>query len=252
MVSLRLDEQVFLQNVASRLHSHTESEGIGTLGERTLHAAIKATLEPRPEHCEVPVGRYVADIRNEQGIIEIQTGSFAPLAAKLSYFLSLGQVELVHPLFTSKQVCWVDPQTGEVSPPRKSPRPDRPWDIFCELYHIKSLLPHPQLHVTLLLLHGTDYRLLNGWSRDRKRGSVRYERIPHALEDTVGLSSPSDYLSLLPALEEPFSCAQLAGACRMTPRRAQRMLYALQSMDLAARTGKQGNRYLYTLNHPKG
>ena len=47
--------------------------GIGTLGEKSLHAALKLYYEPDSSRHEIPVGQYVADIVNEEGIIEIQT-----------------------------------------------------------------------------------------------------------------------------------------------------------------------------------
>ena len=46
-------------------------QGIGTLGEKTLHRVLKAYFQPDPSKCEVRVGPYVADALTESGIVEI-------------------------------------------------------------------------------------------------------------------------------------------------------------------------------------
>ena len=46
--------------------------GIGTLGEKSLHAALKYYFEPCPENHEQPLGGFVADAVGEHGVIEIQ------------------------------------------------------------------------------------------------------------------------------------------------------------------------------------
>ena len=49
-----------------------------------------------------------------------------------------------------------------------------------------------------------EYRLLNGWSRDKKRGSSRYDRIPSRLVEEVCIDSVRDYMQFVPyELEEP-------------------------------------------------
>ena len=61
--------------------------GIGTLGEKSVHAVLKAAYEPHGENREVAVGGYVADILGEDGIMEIQTRALWRLREKLQAFL---------------------------------------------------------------------------------------------------------------------------------------------------------------------
>lgn len=61
--------------------------GIGTLAEKTLHAVLKRYFEPDETKHEVKVGRHVADIVNNSGIIEIQTRAFNALRPKLEAYL---------------------------------------------------------------------------------------------------------------------------------------------------------------------
>src|SRR6201995_3725912 len=57
---------------------------IGVLREGPLHAAVKGMLARPGDRLEVPVGRFVIDLVRADGeLVEIQTGGFAPVGAKL-------------------------------------------------------------------------------------------------------------------------------------------------------------------------
>ena len=68
------------------VHPRAES-GIGSLSEGSLHHLLKFYFEPDADRHEVGVGRYFADILNEDGIIEIQTRALYRLSPKLDAFL---------------------------------------------------------------------------------------------------------------------------------------------------------------------
>lgn len=57
------------------------------------------------------MGRYFADIRNEDGIIEIQTRALYRLKPKLDAFLPLDAVTVVYPIAAVKRLSWLDPKT---------------------------------------------------------------------------------------------------------------------------------------------
>ena len=97
------------------------------------------------------------------------------------------------------------------------------------MYTIRDFLQNPNFHVRLVLMDMEEYRLLNGWSKDKKRGGERFDRLPLRLEDEVVLDSARDYLQLLPLeLAEEFT-----------------VLLVLWQLGLVERVGKVGNRYLY-------
>ena len=51
-----------------------------------------------------------------------------------------------------------------------------------------------------------EYRLLNGWSNDKKKGSSRFDRIPMALVEEVEINCPGDYMQFVPYdLQEQFT-----------------------------------------------
>ncbi len=228
-----------------------ERSGIGTLGEKTLHAAVKFYLEPDPALHEVPYLGFVADVKNGAGVIEIQTRSFERLRRKLAVFLEQGPVTLVCPLPHVKYVLWLDPETGEVSHRRKSPKTGQPWHLLPELFRIGELLEHPNLTLLILLLDMEEYRNLDGWSRDRKRGSHRLERLPLSLHRELWLREKSDWQAMLPeGLPEEFTRQEFARLGRFSERQSGAALKVLCRMGLAEHSGMRGRAYLYRLTGP--
>lgn len=96
--------------------------GIGTLGEKTLHVVLKYTFEPDATKHEIKIESYCADIKNDKGIIEIQTRSFNALRKKLAFFLENQVVTIVYPIPKRKWIIWIDDKTGKTTDKRKSPK----------------------------------------------------------------------------------------------------------------------------------
>lgn len=242
------ENEALRQALAKAQSAMGQRAGIGTLAEKTLHAAIKFYMEPDPSFHEVPYLGFVADVKNENGVIEIQTRSFERLRRKLALFLAEGPVTLVCPLPHVKYVLWLDPETGEVSRRRKSPKTGQPWHLLPELYRIGELLDHPNLKLLILLLDLDEYRNLDGWSRDRKRGSHRLERLPLSLQRELWLREKADWQAMLPeGLPEEFTRQEFAKLGRFSDRRSGAALKVLCQMGLAERCGKRGRAYLYRL-----
>ena len=182
-------------------------------------------------------------------MIEIQTRALYRLKPKLEKFLPLYPVTVVYPIPYDKWVCWINEETGEITQKRKSPKKGNPYLAFKELYTIRDFLQNPNFHVRLVLMDMEEYRLLNGWSRDKKRGSKRYDRLPLRLEDEVILDTPKDYLQFLPLeLEEPFTSEDLAKLVKIPRKLAGTVLLILWQLGLVERSGKCGRSYLYKIN----
>lgn len=241
-----MDDERFREAAAQVLGTMPTAGGIGTLGEKSLHAVLKQYLEPDPARQEIRVGRYVADIERDGRITEIQTRNFFALQKKLAAFLPEHPVTVVFPVAAVKWLRWLDPATGETGARRRSPRKGRPSDVFAELCHIREFLTHPNFTLRVLLLELEELRLLDGWSRDRKKGSRRCNRIPLALLDEVTLAAPADYRKLLPAaLAPPFTAKELARAGRLSDRAAHSALWVLEGVGTVRRCGKKRNALLY-------
>lgn len=222
--------------------------GIGTLSEKTVHAILKNYYEPDEENQEIPIENYVADIFSDGGIMEIQTRQFNKMRNKLSAFLPLYPVTIVYPIPREKWIIWIDEESGELSRKRKSPAKGNVYLAFIELYKIKMYLKNPNLRVKLVLMDMEEYKLLNGWSRDKKRGSSRYDRIPTELVEEVDITRIEDYMQFVPYdLEEEFTSKEFAKAAHIPVKLAQTVLNILYDIGTVTRTGKRGREYLYTV-----
>ena len=100
----------------------------------------------------------------------------------------------------------------------------------------------------LLLFDLDEYRLLCGYSKDRKKGSLREERIPRCLAERYLLRDAEDYAALFPAAEilpAPFTAAALQKAAKLRSRPAYSAIHLLEALGLLHAEGKQGRATLY-------
>ena len=224
-------------------------QGIGTLSEKTMHAVLKNYYAPDEDMHEIPIENYVADIYTGAEIIEIQTRSMERMRKKLEAFLPLYPVTIVYPIPREKWLYWIDEETGEVSQKRKSPKKGNPYQAFIELYKIRPFLPNPNLRLRLDLIDMEEYRLLNGWSRDKKKGSERYDRIPTQFFEEVCIDCIRDYMQLIPyELPEQFTVKDFAKYAKIPVRLAGTVLLIFYDLGLVSRIGKNGNSYIYEVN----
>ncbi|MCH5251616.1 MAG: hypothetical protein J1F22_01465 [Lachnospiraceae bacterium] len=242
---LIMDKIRFNQAAAKILAREHENHGIGTLGEKTIHAVVKNYVEPDEDFHETPLEGYVADVYREGRVFEIQTANFNTMRAKLAALLPLYQVTIVYPVPATKWLRWLDEETGEISERRKSPKRGTPYAVFRELYKIKSFLKEPNLSIHILLIDMEETRLLNGWSTDRKKGSCRHDRIPIGLIEEFHLDCVQDYRMLVPPELQEFTSKEYAKATKLTLSNAQTALNILYYLGIVERVGKKGNSFLY-------
>lgn len=223
--------------------------GIGTLSEKTVHAIVKNYLQPDEDYQEIPVENYVADIYKDGEIIEIQTRSFDKMRNKLKAFLPLYPVTIVYPIPREKKLIWIDEESGELSTPRKSPLKGTRYTVFPELYKIKMFLKDPNIRLKLILMDMEEYKLLNGWSKDKKKGSSRYDRIPTDLIEEIEINCVEDYMQFVPyELEDEFTVKEFGKAAHIPAKLAGMVVNILHYIGTIERTGKSGNAYLYKIN----
>ncbi|MFA6627444.1 MAG: hypothetical protein WCT17_02815 [Bacilli bacterium] len=241
-----MDNQRFLNIVATLQVQDQTSRGIGTYQEKLLHRALKYYFEPNEEFHEVKVDPYIADIFNGRSIIEIQTGNFNKIRDKLTAFCSSYPVLLVYPMAHQKWIRWEEDATGELNDRRKSPKVGSVYDFFKELYKIKWFLSHPNLTCCIILLDLEETRLLNGWSRDHKKGSSRKERFPIQLINEVYFDTAEDYQLLIPSsLSGSFTVRDFSTSTKLTLRRSQEAISVLKELNLIYQDGKLGRAYTY-------
>jgi len=221
-------------------------KGIGTLQEKILHAILKRAYQEDDNNHEIKLNGYVVDIFTENKVIEIQTRQFNKLRNKLIALLPEYPVTIVYPIPYIKYLSWIDPLTGDSTKQRKSPKQGTLYDSVNELYKIKMFLTHPGLSIHIVFIDMLEYRLLNGWSDDKKKGSWRNDRIPLQYRHTIELRNNLDYQQFLPVeLNEKFTSKEFMKLSKTSKRITQITLNILQSIKLIEVIGKQGRLNLY-------
>jgi len=241
-----MDKLKFQEACRSIINAERKQDGIGTLGEKTLHAVIKHYVEPDKTKHEAKMGSFVADIVTDIGITEIQTRAFDKLRKKLAVFLELSPVTLVYPIPKTKWLIWIDEQTGETTKKRKSPKQGCIQDAISELYKIKPLLSHVNFRLCIILIDMEEYRHLNGWSKDKKKGSTRCDRVPVDIVEEVFINTIADYTKFIPdGLTGQFTSKDYKNSAKISLRTSQTALNILNHLGIVKRVGKQGNSYVY-------
>lgn len=221
-------------------------KGIGTYKERTLHASLKRLIEPNTDKHEIKYKSFVCDIKNDMGIFEVQTRSFNAMRKKLEIFLEEDIVTIVYPSVKNKWLIWVNPETGDMTKRRKSSKQGNMQQIFPELYKIKSFLTYPNLRIKIVEVDVVEYRMLNGWSADRKKGSTRAERIPINYGEIIDIMCANDYKKLIPNhLETKFTSEMYGKAGKITIKRAQVAVHVLSHVGAIKLIGKEKRKNLY-------
>lgn len=240
--------QIKFKEVVDNYKDISKIDGIGTLSEKTLHKVVKNYLEPNLDFQEIKIGSYYADIFKDNKIIEIQTRQFNTLRSKLDFFLKDYDVSICYPTFSKKTINWINPDNFIIEDIRKSPKKGSIYDAFKELYKIKFLLNNPKLKLKILLIDLEEFRLLNGWSKDKKKGSYRYDQIPVELVEEVDILERRDYLKFIPdSLNKEFTSKDYSKATKLTLRRAQTALNVLRYLEIIEIVGKESKSNVYSI-----
>ncbi len=231
------------------LSDRSEGTNIGTYKEKRLHQILKMFLEPDEALHEIAVGEYIADICRDNEIIEIQTGSFYPMKEKLAYYLDETElaVTVVRPIPYIKWCVWLDADSGEIVSRKRSNKKTLPKDIMRDWFYLCDFIGHERLKIKFLLLEEEEYRFLCGWSRDKKRGSRRYERIPLGIIDEKVYSSKEDYLEFLPeGLPNEFAASDYMKLMKLSSYGAYSALKILAHLGFLEKSKeKKGRSYTY-------
>jgi hypothetical protein len=96
------------------------------------------------------------------------------------------------------------------------------------------------------MLELDEYRFLDGWSADRKKGSTRKDRVPLSILGEIDIGCAREYKKLLPAgLPCIFSVSDFMRCAPANRTLAQRAVNIMCSAGAIERTGKKGRAFLY-------
>lgn len=201
---------------------------IGTLNEGPLHAALKSRYSEPGDEFEVPLDRFVIDIKRGNRLIEIQTTSFASMGKKLDHLLPDYQILVVHPIAIA---TYLDRPGAK---PRKSPKKGSIYNIFDELVSVPTLIDHPNLSIDVVLTDVIKHQVPDPKMRRGRGGFRTVNRSLGALTETVRLTSAADLAPLVPvdSLPARFTTADLATAAKVPRTTAQRMAYCFRPLGM--------------------
>lgn len=233
---------------------------INTLNESDLHKKIKNlySLEYSAKE-EVPVENYIADLaREKKEIIEIQTGNFFHLKAKIKYFLEKKyKLTVVFPFENVKIIETKNLEKNIISK-RKSPLKKNYYTCFKELIYIKDFLLNPYFCLHLLPCTVIEERLFTEKKVQSKNKSRRflknYIKTGKRLESSgkrLILKNKKDYAKLLLDFsEKDFTFKELSEKLKenkltVKERELRTFIYLLEQIKVIKRTGKKGNQIIY-------
>ena len=240
-----MDESTFAAACRAVEAVGRSDQGVGTLGEKTLHMVLKRMIEPDMNRHEVKLGRYTADVLNDRGVFEVQTRNIHKLKPKLTALLPYYPVTVVVPVIETKWLMTMDPETGELTSRRKSPKRGRAADMLPDLVYLKPLLLDPNLSFLLVRLEGEQLRKLTG---QKRRPVTPLEFVPTRFLGAIRLKTPADYAALLPPdLPEGFTARELGKALGLPAGQSSAAAGVLSHMRAIRRIGRKKNAYLYTI-----
>jgi hypothetical protein len=243
-----IDKSKFAEAKIKVLGEFSENGGIGTLAEKALHRILKYYIEPDESCHEVKILGSVADVKNGEGIFEIQTRRLSALRPKLEKFLSEYKVTVIYPMPYEKHITLIDGESGEFISRRKSPKKSTAYDALYELYNLKDLLGRENLSVAIMLLNVDEYRYTGGRHFGRKSRSTRIERIPNSIERVYLLRHPEDYKTLFTpdGLDEEFTAGAYGRAVSKSFKHGYSGVALLEALGVL-QSRKQGRIKLYKI-----
>ncbi|HSG17154.1 MAG TPA: hypothetical protein VLE70_12645 [Anaerolineae bacterium] len=210
-----------------------------------MHHDLKQWCARPADRLEVVVDGYEVDVVGHGRLVEVQTGSFSALKAKLAALLPDYPVQVVYPIAKERWICRVDDWDRPISR-RKSPKRGRIEELFGELLRLPETAVHPNFSLLVLLTQEEVVWRDDGRGSWRRRGwSVADRRLLAVLDETL-FNQPADYQRLIPAdLHGPFTNRDLAESLAVRRPLATKMTYCLRRMDLLEQVGKRGRFNLY-------
>lgn len=220
--------------------------GIGTRKESSLHRSLKFRYSGDEGSTETSVGEYICDGMTGKGeIIEVQTGSFAPLRDKVKKLAADNKVIIVHPIVVQKHIELYD-AGGRLLHRRKSPRKGSAWDLFKALIYAPEFPRVKNLTIELALIDIAEKRVDDGTGSWRRKGRRIADKVMEAWRDSIILKKPGDYSLFIPfKKKEPFTVKEFGEKAGINTDLARKAVYVLAKMGLVEKKGSRGRAPVY-------
>lgn len=254
---------------ACRVSDENSSAGIGTLGEKQMHAAIKRFICPDCQKHEVVIDgskgcinsgadtndnerkkrRFVADILDGNTIYEIQTGQFAPLKNKISWVLenTSYNIVVIHPIAETKWINLIDSESGDIKKRYRSRVRGKIYDIASELYAFENFIACPRFSLVILIMEAEQYKQNIAKGSHSRPRYKKYELIPVNLLRAHIFKGVEDYKIFVPdTLPEIFTVKQYSEKTGIRGIEAYSIVKTLCHIGLLRVNGKIGRAVAYS------
>jgi hypothetical protein len=227
---------------------------IGEISETSLHAALKHALAKPGDRFEVKVDGKIVDLLRADGeIVEVQTGNFGKLKAKIDHLAFNHSIRVVYPIAIKRMIVQLDIKSGEELSRRKSPKKGNIYSVFDELIHFPLLLSYPGISLEVFFVEIEELRVRDGKGSWRRKFQSILDKRLSSHEKSHVFSSTADLLQLLPeSLPLEFTASLLAKEAAISIHLAREMAYVLKKNGLIKEEGRLGREILYRLAKKKG
>ena len=237
------------------------SDGIGTLGEKQMHAVIKRFICSDKSCHEIKIWdtsgcfqkdteakkrKFVADVLDGDTIYEIQTGSFAPLCDKIKWILenTSYNLTLIHPIAKNVWIRYIDSDSGKIGDRRRSPQKGSLGDLADELYYIREFISSPRFSLVIFFVDADSYKKKT--VRGKRVRSSKYELIPNELLSVYLFKNRDDYKVFIPdSLPDPFTVKSYSAESKIFGMSAYSIVKTLVFLDFFEECGKIGRAAAY-------
>ncbi len=242
-----LHGKVDFQLIREKFEENNQKEyaSIGEYQEKSIHYILKNYFEPDLSSQEVKIGNFIADIYNEEGIIEIQTRNFYKLKEKLQFFLSEGyQVTIVYPIIVNKMIITMKNEDNDALF-RKSPSHKTAFSALSEVYTIREFLKFDNLHFHFVYLDALDVKERVNKKKIFDKDKKSIDKIPLKIIKEEDYSSYLDFKKIIEDIDYRFSAKELKKIKKCALKELRISLSLLKQLNLVKVVEKRGREYIY-------
>lgn len=208
--------------------------------EKSVHKRIKYYLDNNEKHHEVRVGNYIADVKRDNQIYEIQTKHFKLLLDKIEYYLQYGyNVTVVYPVINIRYVYTLD-KNWKIIKRRKSAYKGSIQDVLLELYWIHKYLNNKLFELKIILVNVEDMKI---------EGSSDIIRQVSSFDGEITIENLEGLKVLVPnTLNTRFTTSEFIKESKSRKKRIASGVKLLRELEVIKQVDKRGNTIIYERN----
>ena len=188
---------------------------------------------------------FPKSIKNEYGIIEIQTRSFDKMRKKLEKLLENNEITIVYQIIVNKKIVYTDENEEKV---RISPVHKTIFSAFKELYKIKTLLNSKNLHFHFVYLETAEIKKGNRINKYKQIKKKTIDSIPLKILKEENFDSYLDFARIFDSFEDTFTAKSIAALKKAKREEVQVCMTVLNYLGVIKHIDTIKREYVYKLN----